>query len=133
MGLFTGSEPVLIIGSEPLPSFLFLVWLPRSASNFVLFCVLMLAARGAGGPIWPSDALRAVAAVFICDVPEPGCSGVMLNRSVSDLRGGSVELDRRLIGEGGPERIPGDIPKSCGEIDKMENASLAVRIYVRSA
>ena len=50
-------------------------------------------------------AFGAVAAVFICDALEPGCSGVMLNRSGSDLRGGPVELDRRPIDEGGPEVV----------------------------
>ena len=66
---------------------------------------MILAASGAVGPIWPGGAFRAVAAVFICNVLEPGWSGVMLNRSVSDLRGGPVELDRRLIDEGGPEVV----------------------------
>jgi hypothetical protein len=67
-----------------------------------LFFVLILGASGAVGPIWPSGAVGAVAAVFICDVLEPGWSGVMLNRSVSGLRGAPVELGRRLIDEGGP-------------------------------
>jgi hypothetical protein len=71
----------------------------------VLFFVLILGASGAVGPIRPSDAFGAVAAAFICDVLEPGSSGVMLNRSVSDLRGAPVELGRRLIDEGGPEVV----------------------------
>jgi hypothetical protein len=66
---------------------------------------LILAASSAVGPIWPSDAFRAVAAVFICDLLEPAFFGVMLNRSASDPRGGPVELDRRLIDEGGPEIV----------------------------
>jgi hypothetical protein len=66
---------------------------------------LIRGASGAVGPIWPGGAVRAVAAVFICDVLEPGCSDVMLNRSVSELRGALVELGRRLIDEGGPEVV----------------------------
>jgi hypothetical protein len=40
---------------------------------------------------------------FVCVVLEPGCSGVMLNRSVSYPRGVPVKLDDRFIDEGRPE------------------------------
>lgn len=60
----------------------------------VLFFVLILEVSGAVGPIGPGDAFRAIAVLFICDVLEPGPSGVMLGRSVSDLRSAPVELDR---------------------------------------
>jgi hypothetical protein len=60
----------------------------------VLFFVLILKVSGAVGPIRPGDAFRTKAVLFICDVLEPGLSGVMLGRSVLDLRSAPVELDR---------------------------------------